>query len=130
MKVFPKWTREKLCSVLGTFKKVTNYYSETSIWQTPSRLKNSVRYKEASHFSESSKLCALRAQVPTCFVYLRAQVPTCLACFRAHMQTWFTCLRAHVPTCLTCWCVNVPCVLTCSRALRAYVLKCQCALRA
>ena len=57
--------------------------------------------------SESAKLRALRAHLPTCLACLRAHVPTCLACLRAHVPTCLACLRAHVPCVL--------CVPTCSR---------------
>ena len=69
--------------------------------------------------SESAKLRALRAHVPTCQRALRAYVLTCQCVLRAYVLTRQLALRAHVPTCLACLRAHVPCVLTCQRALRA-----------
>ena len=71
--------------------------------------------------SESAKLRALWAHVPTRLACSRAHVPTCLMCLSAHVPTSLACSRAHMPTCLACSRALVPKYLACLRAHKTNV---------
>ena len=51
---------------------------------------------------ESAKLCALRADVPTCLMCSRDHVLTYPACLCAQILTSLAFFRDQVPTCLAC----------------------------